>query len=1138
MERKPEITAANIAQDYFRRELVAHEKLETSSKTMVIIRDSCYGHRYSRPRTSKAALNTIVERPERLHACVLGASTAYVRIGGRHAGGSSPPHPNQDVPRPPFKIQKTTRSVPLNYSAVTQVHGQKWMEELQIMCDSAEGKLAMNGRELVRPIGYGKDEAGNPLPKLHEGDLYLCSESLDALQGCLGGVCEAVDAVFSPGDISRAFVCIRPPGHHCSSNFPSGFCWLNNVHVGIAHAAMNQGLTHAAIIDFDLHHGDGSQAIAWDHNRKAAGSLPKNASPYSKIPIGYFSLHDINSYPCEWGDEEKIKNASLCVENAHGQSIWNVHLEPWKNHTDFWKLYESRYSILLDKTRMFLRQHTTRLEGANNGTKTKAAIFLSAGFDASEWEGAGMQRHKVNVPTDFYARFTSDVVKLADEEGLGVDGRIVSVLEGGYSDRALTSGVLSHLCGLTSDSSHASPKAETVDTSLAAAMAKQMGMLDRTGHTSSTTGEKPTVERDSAAKILYDPEWWNTPQLEALEALVNPAPVPSAHLRSKDKMAGNYSSPTQASAAKVMELARERRSLSGRAEGRLSVEPEYSQPWPDVDWTVASFELSRILIPNDRQTLSCRHDELNSEATKVRRDRQSAVGLPSNDPSAVDQRMQLRDRKAKAPTGEELIKGVSKTDRRRTIAAVADLPDPNALQNGGNKPVVGIANNRPRRRSSDGSSIMSAFQSMNLDDHDSQHSEAAVVIDRGENIPKYDKGRILPGKTDKAPVQRKVRQPTAKAPSTKAKTSPRKTGPTPPVPKVPSAFVRSSSYASNGGQEITSAQAQPASERTDSATSLNKADDLDALSSVMKKMKINLKVPSQEENAAREKMAAVEKERQKKARAPRKPTVPKAPKIGPTKSTRQPTNINAIPLSTPDVSAAEKQYRIPVDTSSPIVPSEQQPQPSQSAEKSGPADYYTPTSDIAHAEPPLNATIAAPVLLPMEMESMPSIDQTGEELSASYLPPTSPTSAEPILSSHLSQPHPQRNNPSQQSFSFSTAIPTSAPATIRKTRVDLPQFTASSPIPFAKNDPNAASYTQLVREEDDLECEVPPPSLTQDAGGLGIQTDLQQQQQQQQRQTQENVAAENDPPIPIQPPVSKASAVDSMVWEVPETPRH
>lgn len=250
------------------------------------------------------------------------------------------------------------------------------------MCDSAESKLAMNGRELARPIGYGKDENGYALPKLHEGDLYLCAESLSALQGCLGGVCDAVDTIFDESPTQRAFVCIRPPGHHCSSNYPSGFCWLNNVHVGLTYGAMNYGLTHAAIIDFDLHHGDGSQAIAWSHNRKAQTLKPKDAA-HKKTPIGYYSLHDINSYPCEWGDEEKVRNASVCMD-AHGHSIWNVHLEPWKDHKDFWRLYESRYVVILDKARRFLRHHTEKFRA--QGSRPRAAIFLSAGFDASEWK--------------------------------------------------------------------------------------------------------------------------------------------------------------------------------------------------------------------------------------------------------------------------------------------------------------------------------------------------------------------------------------------------------------------------------------------------------------------------------------------------------------------------------------------------------------------------------------------------------------------------------------------------------------------------------------------------------------------------------------------------------------------------------
>lgn len=67
------------------------------------------------------------------------------------------------------------------------------------------------------------------------------------------------------------------------------------------------------------------------------------------------------------GDEEKVKNASLCIENAHGQSIWNVHLQPWKSETEFWELYETKYSILLEKTRNFLRMQTERLRSLPNG---------------------------------------------------------------------------------------------------------------------------------------------------------------------------------------------------------------------------------------------------------------------------------------------------------------------------------------------------------------------------------------------------------------------------------------------------------------------------------------------------------------------------------------------------------------------------------------------------------------------------------------------------------------------------------------------------------------------------------------------------------------------------------------------------
>lgn len=640
------------------------ENQSGDTETIVILNDACYGHRYSRPRTSRAALSTIVERPERIKASALGVSAAYVRLGDRHADGAYPPHPRLDpasIPSIPFRIHTTARRLSLTSQTVTNVHGVKWMEELRTMCDSAEAKLAMNGKELQRPDTHRGADQATPR-KLHEGDLYLCAESLDALEGALGGVCEAVDSVFADQGPKRAFVAIRPPGHHCSASYPSGFCWINNVHVGIMHAILSHGLTHAAIIDFDLHHGDGSQAIAWQHNARTVG-LSKNAAWWKKTSIGYFSIHDINSYPCEMGDEEKVRNASICIDNAHGQNIWNVHLQPWKTLAEFWQLYESKYLQLLDKTRSFLKSQTDRLRASS--LNSKSAIFISAGFDASEWEGEGMQRHNVNVPTEFYARFTRDVVRIAAEEGTSVEGRIISVLEGGYSDRALYTGVLSHISGLAGDDPVVTREQEY--NGLGHEMGQRIG---------SFSGRKSSCASERGARP-YEPSWWAPPELEAIEALM--APPPTAEPRKpRRSMPPTYSSPTQSSAAKVVTTPKLRRSVSNMSlngGSALAVSRPPTPPPPEVPWTVAVHELSKLLIPSDRQTESCKHEDLNAEATRARRDRQANLSqsMPAgSEPPATPApttRMALRERKAKPtlPLTEEDDERDYK-NRRKTVA--------------------------------------------------------------------------------------------------------------------------------------------------------------------------------------------------------------------------------------------------------------------------------------------------------------------------------------------------------------------------------------------------------------------------------------------------------------------------------------
>jgi histone deacetylase HOS3 len=523
------------------------------------------------------------------------------------------------------------------------------MSELRSMCEAAPERLASGAKELER----ANPALNSDKHKLHEGDLYLASESIHAFQGALGGVADAVDAVFQPSKTSRAFVAVRPPGHHCSADHPSGFCWLNNVHVGIEYAAQTYGLTHAAIFDFDLHHGDGSQAIAWDRNSK--NNIKRlNAKPTTKLKlgpdIGYYSLHDINSYPCEMGDDEKVQAASLCIDNAHNQSIWNVHLLPWKNEDDFWRLYEDRYLVLIEKARAFLEYQAARVREEKK-VNPKAAIFLSAGFDASEWESPGMQRHKVNVPTEFYARFTQDVVRLAQETGSECEGRVISVLEGGYSDRALCSGVLSHLSGLCTApiKSSDNPVSQYAD-----------DLSSRLGGMSLTDGAEQQ-------KKSYQKDWWSLTNLTALEQKINPTPPPQAK-KSRTGPQPTYATPTESFAYKVVDANKFARSVSGTMrEAPIPTRPPTPPP-PEVDWVVATQELSKLLIPTDRQTKSFTADEL--AVTRVKKERESTTPTESTAPLR-----QLRDRRGKAPVhGEispgddkEMFRAVSRSSRRETI---------------------------------------------------------------------------------------------------------------------------------------------------------------------------------------------------------------------------------------------------------------------------------------------------------------------------------------------------------------------------------------------------------------------------------------------------------------------------------------
>lgn len=272
--------------------------------------------------------------------------------------------------------------------------------------------------------------------------------------------------------------------------------------------------------------------------------------------------------------------------------IHNVHLKAYRTQGEFWDLYKDRYSSILRKAEEFLE--AAKNSKAKRNREYRGGVFLSAGFDASEHESQGMQRHNVNVPTDFFAKFTADAVALAEEY---CDGRVVSVLEGGYSNRALTSGVFAHISGL----SCVPPEDATY--------------IPTTMYTTSLSAER---------KVSWNSDWWALERIEELERL-----FPKAVTEKRERRTTSFMDPTAASAARIAEAPRR----SSSAFHSLSPSRAPSPPKP---WEVQAYELSHFFIPQYEESKPIPA----LEKTKKTASRQSLPAQPSKEMT-----MTLRERK-------------------------------------------------------------------------------------------------------------------------------------------------------------------------------------------------------------------------------------------------------------------------------------------------------------------------------------------------------------------------------------------------------------------------------------------------------------------------------------------------------------
>ena len=253
--------------------------------------------------------------------------------------------------------------------------------------------------ELVHPRAYVRaiEEACRRGPTALDPDTIASPGSWEAARRATGAVIQAIDRL-AAGTLDAAFCAVRPPGHHASAARAMGFCLFNHVAIGARYAQERHHLDRVLIVDWDAHHGNGTQAI-----------VEEEAS------VLYFSTHQFPFYPGTGAAEDTGRGAGT------GMTL-NVPLAAGSGDAELLRAFRE---VLLPKALAFRPQ----------------LILISAGFDAHRDDPLA----SLAVTESGYARATRLVRELADR---CCRGRIVSVLEGGYHLLALGRSVEAHLRAL------------------------------------------------------------------------------------------------------------------------------------------------------------------------------------------------------------------------------------------------------------------------------------------------------------------------------------------------------------------------------------------------------------------------------------------------------------------------------------------------------------------------------------------------------------------------------------------------------------------------------------------------------------------------------------------------------------------
>ena len=227
-----------------------------------------------------------------------------------------------------------------------------------------------------------------------DADTSMSPGSFEAALRAAGGAVLAVDEVMA-GKARNAFVATRPPGHHTETARPMGFCLFNNAAIAARYAQKQHGVARAAVVDFDVHHGNGSQDIFW-----------------SDATVMYGSTHQMPLYPGTGARDERGEH----------DTIVNAPLRPGDGGVKFREAFES---VILPRLRDFAPEF----------------VVISAGFDAHMRDPLA----NLNLLESDFEWATRKLMELADKYA---QSRVVSVLEGGYDLQGLANSAAAHVTAL------------------------------------------------------------------------------------------------------------------------------------------------------------------------------------------------------------------------------------------------------------------------------------------------------------------------------------------------------------------------------------------------------------------------------------------------------------------------------------------------------------------------------------------------------------------------------------------------------------------------------------------------------------------------------------------------------------------